>query len=90
MGNTVLNLSEYKMKCAEVESLASNFTDGELVEPVRAAIKRHSVDCLDCAELLSDFSQLTTWASNLGDLPISQAASQRLRERIQAEESFGI
>lgn len=90
MGNTVLNLSEYKMKCSEVESLASDFTDGIVAGPVRSAVKRHTLDCMDCASLLGDLSQLSQWASNLGDLPLTSDVSQRLRERLKVNENFGL
>lgn len=89
MGNTVLNLSEYKMKCAEVESLASAYTDCDLAEPVKMAVKRHAMDCLDCAELLNEVSEISEWASALGDLPLPVGVSARLRARLSAEENFG-
>ena len=82
MGNTVLNLREYKMKCAEVESLASDYAEGELAEPVRLSVKRHAFDCLDCAEMLSELSELTEWARSLSDLPLSNQVSQRLRAKL--------
>lgn len=84
MGNTVLKLSNYKMNCGEVENLSSDFIGRELNEPVNVALKKHASGCLSCSNLIEELSQINEWASNLGDLPLSEEVSSRLRDRLRA------
>ena len=84
MGNTVLNLSDYKMNCSDIERMASDYVDSDLVETVSYAVRKHSDSCHACSSLLDDISDISHWASNLGDMPMPEGVSERLRERLKA------
>jgi tetratricopeptide (TPR) repeat protein len=68
----------------------SEYLDGELASPERAALEEHLEECGDCRALLDDLRRVITQASRLVDSPPSEDLWAGIAERIHAEKPAGI
>ena len=69
--------------CLEMFEKLSEYIDGELDHAACAEIKKHAEDCVACFSCLETLKRTVALCNNVGDRPIPQNLSERLKEIIE-------
>ena len=69
--------------CLEMFEKLSEYIDGELDHATCAEIKKHAEDCVACFSCLETLKRTVALCNNVGDKPIPQDFSERLKEIIE-------
>ena len=69
--------------CLEMFEKLSEYIDGELDHATCAKIQKHAEDCVACFTCLETLKRTVALCNNVGDRPIPQNLSERLKEIIE-------
>ncbi len=69
--------------CLEMFEKLSEFIDGELDQVTCAEIKKHADNCVACFSCLETLKRTVALCKNVGDKPIPQEFSRKLKEIIE-------
>ena len=69
--------------CLEMFEKLSEYIDGELDQAACAEIQKHAEDCVACFSCLETLKRTVALCNNVGDRPIPQNLSERLKEIIE-------
>ena len=68
--------------CLEMFEKLSEYIDGELDQVTCAEIKKHADNCVACFSCLETLKRTVALCKNVGDKPIPQEFSRKLKEII--------
>ena len=69
--------------CLEMFEKLSEYIDGELDHATCTEIQKHADDCVACFACLETLKRTVALCNNVGDKPIPQDFSERLKEIIE-------
>ncbi|MCP4630196.1 MAG: hypothetical protein GY850_42810 [bacterium] len=69
--------------CLEMFEKLSEYIDGELDHATCAEIQKHADDCVACFFCLETLKRTVALCNNVGDKPIPQNLSEKLKEIIE-------
>jgi len=74
-------VDDEEVACRQVVELVTDYLEGELPEPLRAAVERHLAECPPCVTYVE---QMRSTASSLPQVPVESISSAARDELVAA------